>query len=87
MGTTYKDIFTEKYKDCDSKKDYRKLCKEMLVQFDAIDKIDANQWKILSSIIGEDAYSRVIAMAIKMYILEQQGIDCDVLTIEERHDL
>lgn len=84
MGTSYKDIFTEKYKDCDSKKDYKHLCKEMLYQFEVIDRIDENQWKLLSSIIGEEAYSRVLALAIKMYLLERQGISCDLLTIEER---
>ena len=84
MGTSYKDIFTEKYKECDSKKDYKHLCKEMLYQFEVIDRIDENQWKLLSSIIGEEAYSRVLALAIKMYLLERQGISCDLLTIEER---
>ena len=84
MGTSYKDIFTEKYKECDSKKDYKHLCKEMLYQFEVIDRIDENQWKLLSSIIGEEAYSRVLALAMKMYLLERQGISCDLLTIEER---
>lgn len=83
QNTTYKEIFTAKMKDCKSKKDYKHLCKEMIVQLDVIDKVEENQYKILSSVIGEDASSRILALAIKMYWLERQGIDCDLLTIED----
>ena len=48
-----------------------------------IDKVEENQYKILSSMIGEDASSRILALAIKMYWLERQGFDCDLLTIED----
>ena len=55
----------------------------MLFQFDAIDGVDENQWRILSQIMGEDACAQVLALAIKMYTLEQQGISCDLLSIEQ----
>lgn len=82
METSYKEIFEKKLKDCKSKKDYKKLCKQMLLQFDTIDHIDQNQWRLFSEILGEDLYSQIIALSIKMYILEQQGIPCDILSIE-----
>ena len=82
QAETYYDIFAEKFNHCKSKKDYKKLCKMMLKQFDVIDKVDANQWKIFSSLVGSDLYSYGIAMAIKMFIMEQQGIPVDVVTIE-----
>lgn len=78
---TYYEIFAEKFSKCESKKDYKKLCKMMLKQFDVIDRVDANQWRIFSSLIGSDMYSYGIAMAIKMYILEQQGIPVDIVSI------
>ena len=80
---SYKEIFTKKYKNCKSKKDYKKLCKDMIFQFDVIDKVDENQWKIFSTLFGEDNYSQGLALALKMYLLEQQGISCDILTIED----
>ena len=84
---TYYDIYFSKYKKCKSKKEYKKLCREMIAQFDAIDKISNNQWRILSSIVGEDAYSQALALAIKMYILEQQGISCDIISCSEHLDI
>ena len=83
METTYKEIFSKKFKKCKSKKDYKRLCHEMLTQLDVIDKVEDNQYKIMAYLIGEDAYSRVLALSIKMYLLERQGIPCDVLTIED----
>jgi hypothetical protein len=71
---SYCDIFSDKMKKCKSKKDYKRLCKEMIVQFDAIDHVDENKWQIFSSMIGEDNYLKGQAMAVKMYILEKQGI-------------
>ena len=82
METSYKEIFAKKLKACKSKKDYKRLCKEMIIQFDAIDHIDRNQWRLFSEILGEDVYARIISLAIKMYILEKQGIPCDILSIE-----
>lgn len=84
---SYEELFSKKFKKCKSKKDYKKLCREMLMQFDAIDHIDANQCKIFSTILGTDTYAEGMALAIKMYILEQQGISCDILSIEEREDI
>lgn len=80
---SYHDIFSTKLKQCNSKKDYKKLCKEMLVQFSVIDKVDANQSKIISSMIGPDNYTKAMALAIKMYILERQGIPYDFLSVED----
>lgn len=85
--TAYYDLFTDKLKHCKTKKEYKKLCKEMLRQFDAIDKIEHNQWKIFSSTIGSDAYLKAVALSVKMYILEQRGISCDILTIEDPDEL
>lgn len=82
---SYYDIFYRKLKKCKSKKDYKKLCKEMIFQLGAIDKIDENQWKILSSIIGEDAYAKALALSIKMYLLEQQGVSCDIISSYKDH--
>ena len=80
---SYKDIFYTKYKKCKSKKDYKKLCKEMIFQFDTIDKIDENQWKIFTTLLGTETYTECIAMAIKMYLLNQQGIATDVFSCED----
>lgn len=84
MEQSYHDIFAKKYKKCKSKKDYKKLCQEMIFQYDVIDKVDENQCKIFSSIIGQDAYLEGIALAIKMYILEQQGVSCDIISLIEK---
>ena len=83
---SYHDIFATKLKKCKSKKDYKKLCKEMIVQFDAIDHIDKNQCRILSSMVGTDNYLKAMALAIKMFLLEKQGIPFDVISFEEELD-
>ena len=83
---SYHDIFSNKLKKCKSKKDYKKLCKEMVFQFGVIDKIDANQGRILSSLVGTDKYLKVITLAIKMYLLEKQGLPCDIISFEEETD-
>lgn len=81
--SSYKEIFTKKYDKCKSKKDYKKLCKQMIYQMGAIDKIDENQWRLLSEILGEDTYAQILALSVKMYALEQQGISCNILSIED----
>lgn len=83
---SYRDIFYDKYKKCKSKKDYKRLCKSMLYQFDTIDKIDENQWKLFSDLIGQEAYAEVIAASIKMYMLDLEGIPYDILSVERRRD-
>jgi hypothetical protein len=81
---SYYSVFKAKAKKCNSKKDYKRLCKEMLLQFDAIDKVDEHQWQIFSSILGEDAYSQGKELAVKMYILDQYGIPYDILSVEDK---
>lgn len=83
---SYYEIFSDQFAQCKSKKDYKKLCKLMLKQFEVIDKVDANQWRVFSSLVGSDLYSYGIALAIKMYILEQRGVPVDILTIETLQD-
>lgn len=73
MQESYNELFTRKLKKCTSKKDYKRLCKEMIRQLTLIDKIDENLWKIFASTVGEDVYPKALAMAIQMYVLEQQG--------------
>lgn len=80
---SYRDIFARKMKQCKSKKDYKKLCKEMIFQFGVIDKIDENQYKVFSSLIGSDNYLRGMASAIKMYLLEKQGVSFDIISQED----
>ena len=58
----------------------------MIFQYGVIDKIDENQCRIFSTMIGSDNYSRVLAMAIKMYLLEQQGQEVDVISLERYFD-
>lgn len=82
--TSYYNTYSRKLKKCKSKKDYKRLCKLMLAQLSAIDSVDENMWKIFASTIGEEAYSEVLAAAIKMSILEQQGFPCDILSIENK---
>ena len=82
---SYYDTFSRKYKKCKSKKEYKKLCREMINLYDAIDHIDANQWKIFTSVMSEEEYLEGIALAIKMYILEQQGMSCDVISYVPEH--
>ena len=84
IRATYYDMYNKKLKKCKSKKDYKRLCKLMLSQLSAIDRVDENMWKIFASSIGEDAYAEVVALAIKMSILEEQGIPCDILSIENK---
>ena len=84
---TYQDIFTEKFKKCKSKKDYKKLCREMIKQYEVIDQVDENQWQIFSSLIGPETYLNAVAMSIRMYILQQQGIPCDVVSLTDEVDL
>lgn len=80
---SYQDLFSQKFKRCKSKKDYKKLCKEMIHQFEVIDQVEQNQSRIFSSMLGSDTYVKGMALAIKMYMLEQQGISCDVISIED----
>lgn len=79
--SSYHDIFSAKLKECKSKKDYKKLCKEMIRQYELIDQIDENQCKIFSSMLGTDAYIKGVALAIKLCILERQGIAVDVVAV------
>lgn len=81
---SYYSVFKAKSKKCQSKKDYKRLCKEMLLQFDAIDKVDEHQWQIFSSILGEEAYLQGKELAVKMYILDQYGISYDILSVEDK---
>lgn len=83
---SYYEIFSDQIAQCKSKKDYKKLCRLMLKQFEVIDKVDANQWRVFSSLVGSDLYSYGIALAIKMYILEQRGVPVDILTVETLQD-
>jgi len=80
---SYQDLFSQKLKKCNSKKDYKKLCKEMIHQFEVIDHVESNQCRIFSSLIGSDNYVKGMALAIKMYMLEQQGVPCDIISVEE----
>lgn len=84
MITSYYDIFQPKYDKCKSKKDYKKLCKEMMKQLEVIDKVDNNQWEIFSSLIGYDLYAQGVAPAIKMYVYELNGIPFDIITIHDK---
>ena len=77
---SYYETFSRKYRKCKSKKDYKKLCREMINLYGVIDQVDENQWKIFSSVLGEEKYVEGLALAIKMYILEQQGISCDIVS-------
>ena len=83
METSYREIFEKKLKKCKSKKDYKRLCKQMIFQLGVIDKIDENEWKLLTPMIGEDTYAKVLALSLKMYLLECQGISCDILSVED----
>lgn len=87
IGESYQDIFRKKMKNCKSKKDYKRLCKEMIRQFGVIDQVDINQYKIFSQILGEDTYSSGIALAIRMYLLESQGIPCEIVDIVDIEDI
>lgn len=77
---TYHETFSRKYRKCKSKKDYKKLCREMINLYDVIDQVDENQWKIFSSVMGEEKYIEGLALAVKLYILEKQGISCDIVS-------
>lgn len=87
MAKSYQESFLCKYKKCKSKKDYKKLCKDMLFQYKVIDGVDANLYKILSEMIGEDSYYEVLAMAIKMYILDSRGIPYEMIPIDISQDM
>lgn len=79
---TFYGRFRRKYKSCKSKKDYKHLCKELLALCDAIDKIDENRWKIFAPMIGEEKYLQGLTLSVKMYLLEQNGVSCDVIHCE-----
>ena len=87
IGESYQDIFQTKMKKCKTKKDYKRLCKAMIRQFEVIDRVDANQYKIFSQLLGEDTYSNGIALAIRMYLLESQGIPCEIVDIVDIDDI
>ena len=82
--SSYHDIFSAKYKRCSSKKDYKRLCKEMIYQYGIIDKVDENQMRVFSSMIGENTYLQGVALAIKMLVLENQGISTDIVAIYDK---
>lgn len=78
---SYTDMFTKKLENCEKKKDYKKLCKEMITQFEVIDKIDITQFKLFSSIMGAENYIKVVTLAAKIYLLQEQGCDLvDIIT-------
>ena len=79
---SYQELFSKKLKHCKSKKDYKILCKEMIYQYGVIDKVDANQAIILTSLLGEESYMQVITTSIKMYILDSKGIPYDLVSIQ-----
>lgn len=54
----------------------------MLKQFDVVDGVTNTQTKILTHMLGEDKYLSIIALSIKLYLLELQGIPYDIVTIE-----
>ena len=83
---SYYETFSRKYRKCKSKKDYKKLCREMINLYGVIDQVDENQRKIFSSVLGEEKYVEGLALAIKMYILEQQGISCDIVSYTHNFD-
>lgn len=76
------EMFEHAYKKCKSKKDYKKLCKKMLKQFDVVDGVTDAQTRILTHMLGEDKYLSIIALSIKLYLLELQGIPYDIVSIE-----
>lgn len=76
------EMFEHAYNKCKSKKDYKKLCKKMLKQFDVIDGVTNAQTKILTHMLGEDKYLSIVALSIKIYLLELQGIPYDIVSIE-----
>ena len=69
-----------------SVREFQKLCREMINLYGVIDQVDENQWKIFSSVMGEEKYVEGLALAIKMYILEQQGISCDIVSYTHNFD-
>lgn len=80
---TYYDLYCKRYKKCKSKKDYKKLCKDMILHMDILDKLEVNHHRIFGSMLGEDTYMEGLALAIKMYMLEEQGINCDIIAYSE----
>ena len=84
QGQSYQDMFTVQLKSCKSKKDYKRLCKQMIKQFEVIDRVEENQWRVFASTIGPDAYIEGMTLALEMYVLEQQGIPCDIVSICDR---
>lgn len=83
---SYQTIFYDKLKKCKSKKDYKRLCKEMIKQFEVIDDVEANQYRIFSSMIGSENYLKGMALAIKMYMLQRQGVYMDIIDLSEDYD-
>lgn len=83
----YQEIYRSRYKKCKSKKDYKKLCKDMLLQLDVIDRIDENQFKIISQMVGEEGCYEILALAIKMYVLDKQGIPYEMISVEDPEDM
>lgn len=83
---SYYDMFNRKFNKCHSKKDYRKLCKAMLKQLEVIDGVDIKQQELFSQLLGTDVYLKILALSIKMYILDQQGIPYDTIMLEHSID-
>lgn len=83
---SYQELFYDKMQKCKSKKDYKRLCKEMIKQFEVIDCVEANQYKIFSSMVGSDNYIKGMSLAIKMYILQRQGVYMDIVDLSEDYN-
>ena len=83
---TLYDYYLHDYKQCKSKKDYKKCCKSMLRQFEVIDGVDEQEWKLFSTLIGDDAYFQGKSLALRMYMLECQGISSDIISVAQGSD-
>lgn len=73
--------FKKSMGNCKSKKDYKKLCKKMLNQIEAMDCTSDYMRTILSEIIGEDNYYNLLSVALQAYVAKSKGYDIHLETI------
>lgn len=86
FDNSYVEMFNKQLASCKKKKDYKKLCKRMINQFSVIEKIDNNQFEIFSSIIGSDNYLKLVALSVKLYLLQEYEANLDSPITEELDD-
>lgn len=86
-NSSLKEQYQRQFKSCESKKDYKRLCKKMIKQMDAIDFISTTLWDMLSEIIGDDNCSKLVSVAMQAYIARSKGYNVKIQPVHLDDDI